>query len=268
MDAELLLAHVIGQNREQVLAHPEIILHADQLERLQQLKKKRLKSYPLSYLTNRREFWGYDFYVDESVLVPRPETELLVEEALRLLFGEKPRYVIDIGTGSGCIAISLAKEDPSHTYLATDLSAKALRVAYLNALKHEVEPRITFYHGNLLEPLFYPGYSLATKNLTIIANLPYVDFNELARDVNQSYQTSLKWEPRNALDGGRTGIELYHNFFRQMKNYGISHSDVLIEIGPRQKDLLSPIIKTLYPEARLRVTPDLSGQERLLVVTL
>lgn len=268
LDAELLLAHILGQSREYLLTHPEITLNAGQLQRLQQLKNKRLKSYPIAYLTNQREFWGHDFYVDESVLVPRPETELLVEEALRLLFGEKPRYVIDVGTGSGCIAVSLAQEDTSHTYLATDLSHDALRVAYLNALKHEVENRITFYRGHLLEPLFYPGYSLTPKKLLIIANLPYVDFGQLHREADRPDYAGLKWEPRFALDGGREGIELYDEFFRQMKDYGVSDSEVLMEINPGQKDLLAPIIKTLFPQAHLSTKPDLAGRDRVMIVKL
>ncbi len=268
LDAELLLAHVLGQSREYLPAHPEATLSATQLDQLNQLKNKRLKSYPVSYLTNRREFWGHDFYVDESVLVPRPETELLVEEALRLLFGEQPKYVIDVGTGSGCIAISLAKEDPTHTYLATDFSTKALRTAYLNALKHAVEPRITFYHGHLLEPLFYPGYGLTPKNLLVIANLPYLDFNQPHHEADRPDHDGLRWEPKEALDGGEQGLELYRDFWQQLKNYGVSDSDVLMEIAPHQKDLLRPIVQSLFPQAAIDIKQDLAGKDRMMVVKM
>lgn len=269
LDAELLLSHVLGRQREYLLAHPEITLSAAQLDQLNKLKNKRLKAYPIAYLTNRREFWGNDFYVDESVLVPRPETELLVEEALRQLFGEKPKYVIDVGTGSGCIAVSLAKEDPTHTYLATDISTAALRVAYLNALRHSVEPRITFYHGHLLEPLFHPGYGLTPKNLLIVANLPYIDQAAPTLEADDDLtRHGLKWEPREALDGGINGLGLYQDFLHQVKNYGTSDSALLMEMAPHQSERLEQVVKSLFPQATVDVKQDLAGEERMMVVKM
>lgn len=268
LDAELLLSHVLGRRREYLLAHPEISLTAAQLEQLNKLKNKRLKSYPLAYLTHQREFWGHDFYVDASVLVPRPETELLVEEALRQLFGEKPKYVIDVGTGSGCIAISLAKEDPTHTYLATDISTAALRVAYLNALRHSVEPRVTFYHGHLLEPLFYPGYGLTPKNLLIVANLPYLDSLHPQVEAGRPLIDGLKWEPKEAIDGGIDGLGLYQDFLHQIKNHGISDSDLLMEMAPHQNARLEQMVLSLFPQATVDIKQDLASKERMMVVKM
>lgn len=268
LDAELLLSHVLGRRREYLLAHPEITLNAAQLAQLNQLKNKRLKAYPIAYLTNQREFWGHDFYVDDSVLVPRPETELLVEEALRQLFGEKPKYVIDVGTGSGCIAISLAKEDPSHTYLATDISTAALRVAYLNALRHSVEPLVTLYHGHLLEPLFYPGYGLTPRNLLIVANLPYLELAHPQIEADRPLTDGIRWEPKEALDGGAAGLGLYQDFLHQIKNYGISDSDLLMEMAPHQSEQLEQIVKSLFPQATVDVKQDLAGKERMMVVKM
>ncbi|MFC1721429.1 peptide chain release factor N(5)-glutamine methyltransferase [Patescibacteria group bacterium] len=268
LDAELLLAHVLDKDRNYVLTHPSHKLTTEQLHKLEKLSRKRLKSYPLSYLTNQREFWGNNFYVDESVLIPRPETELLVEEAVRTLAGANPQHVADIGTGSGCIAISLVKEAPDHTYLATDISPAALRIASLNAIKHRAADKITFYEGNLLEPLFHPAEPLPNRNLLLIANLPYIDIHQQQRDdltpKPRALSEGTRFEPRRALHGGYKGMELPKQFLSQVQGYGLQDSIILMEIGYDQIDELYDYTKRLLPHANIGARKDLGGLERMI----
>jgi len=271
LDAELILAAAVGRDRNYVLTNPETSLSLEELERLEKLKQKRRRGYPLAYLTNRREFWGHDFYVDESVLIPRPETELLVDTAIKHLAPKNPQYVIDIGTGSGCIAITLARQIPQHTYLATDVSAAALRTAQLNAIKHRVKDRITFYQGNLLEPLFHPASSLPAENLLLIANLPYVDMKNIGTPLNPplaKLQAGLRFEPTTALDGGAEGKVLIENLLRQIARKNLHDSIILLEIGQGQAPKLKPAIKDILPRSQVQTTPDEAGIERLLSIEI
>lgn len=271
LDAELLLAAVLGRDRNYVLTNPETSLSLEELERLEKLKQKRRRGYPLAYLTNQREFWGHNFYVDESVLIPRPETELLVETAIKHLAPKNPQYVIDIGTGSGCIAITLAREIPQHTYLATDVSDAALRTAQLNAIKHRVKDRITFYQGNLLEPLFDTSSPLPTENVFLIANLPYVDMKNLQSTSSLSLtklQRGLRFEPSSALNGGPDGLTIIENLLRQIARKNLHNSIILLEIGQGQAPKIKPAIKDILPRAQVQTTPDEAGIERLLSIEI
>jgi release factor glutamine methyltransferase len=271
LDAELILAAVLGRDRNYVLTHPEISLSLIELQRLEDLKQKRRRGYPLAYLTNRREFWGHDFYVDESVLIPRPETELLITEAIKNLSPKKPQYVIDIGTGSGCIAITLAREIPQHTYLATDISAPALRTAQLNAIKHQVKDRITFYQGNLLEPLYSPAAPLPAENLFLIANLPYVDMENINTDPSSEsskLQSGLRFEPTTALDGGPRGKVLLENFLRQVSRYNLHRTNILMEIGLNQAPGVTEFVKAIMPASQIETVPDKAGIDRMIKIEI
>jgi len=271
LDAELLVAHAIGRDRNFVLANPSRKLTTQQLEKLEKLKRKRLQSYPIPYLTNQREFWGNNFYVDESVLIPRPETEHLVEEAVKTAASLPPTYVIDVGTGSGCIAVSLAKENPQHTYLATDISEAALKTASLNAIKNRVKDRITFYQGHLLEPLFQPKAPLTNQNLLLLANLPYVDMQKNRYEPTpapRELTEAVKHEPIEALHGGPSGTTLIKNFLNQVKRYRIADSTIILEIGFDQAEHLTQYIKSLFPKARVQTKKDLAGLDRILRITI
>lgn len=272
LDAEILVAHAIGRDRSYVLSHPSENLTTEQLQKLEKMTKKRLKSYPVPYLTNQREFWSNNFYVDESVLIPRPETELLVEEAIRELVGKRGQYVVDIGTGSGCIAITLAKEMPEHAYLATDISPEALRTAQLNSIKHRVKDKVNFYQGNLLDPLFNTTEPLANENLLLLANLPYVDMNRNPRGEKTPYSRALtegiSYEPRQALHGGYKGLEIPKKLLVQLQKYGIRNSVILMEIGIDQISELYDYTKKIFPEANISVRKDLSDLERMMRIDL
>lgn len=271
LDAELLVAHVLGKDRNYVLANPSQTLTTAQLEKLEKLKKKRLQSYPVPYLTNQREFWGNDFYVDESVLIPRPETEHLVEEAIKSAADIPPTYVVDVGTGSGCIAVSLAKENPNHTYLATDISAAALKTASLNAIKNRVKDKITFYRGHLLEPLFDPQAPLNNKNLLLLANLPYVDMEKNSCEPTpapRELMEAVKHEPKEALHDGPEGASLIKSFLDQVNRYQISDSVIIMEIGFDQAANLTEYIRGLFPGAKIEVKKDLAGLDRIVRIEI
>src|SRR6266702_8443132 len=209
LDAQVLLGYVLNVDRARLYAYPERLLTQQQEEQFHLLLERRKRGEPVAYLVGHKEFFGLDFLVDKRILIPRPETELLVEGALNSIramldAGQTP-LVADIGTGSGAIPITLAVQEPRLPYLyATDISAEALEVARINCQRHSVEQRVRLVHSDLLSALPEP--------LDIItANLPYVGTDEmeiLARDV-------LDYEPHLALFSGTQGLDLLERFFKE-----------------------------------------------------
>jgi release factor glutamine methyltransferase len=256
LTAEALLAHVLGLSRAQLWAHPEAPVTAEQGAAFDHLLARAALGEPLAYLTGRREFYGLDFFVDRRVLVPRPETELLVDFARSL----RPRRALDVGTGSGCIAVALAVSLPQAAITATDVSSDALEIARRNAGRHGVAGRIEFFQSDLLAawpaaaPTVEPGFDL------ICANLPYIDRDEL-RDLPVS-----RHEPWLALDGGRGGLELIERLLRRAPRVLAPKAAVLLEIGASQATSAAVLARGAFPEARVTVERDLAGLDRLLVV--
>ena len=195
----VLLAHVLEQDKSWILAHPEFQLSTDQKAEFDSLVARIKGREPLPYLTGKQEFFGLEFKVTPATLIPRPETELLVEEALNWLKAHsEARVGLDIGTGSGCIAISLLANCPDLRMTATDVSKDALQIARENARHHRVEDRINFFECDLIPPI--------QKVDLLCANLPYIPTEKLA-EVN-----SLPWEPSLALDGGVDGLTVFAAF--------------------------------------------------------
>jgi len=257
LDAEVLLSYVLKKPREFLHTYPEKELTTEQLNNLITLMRRRVKGEPVAYLTKNKEFFGLDFYVDKRVLIPRPETEILVEETIKVVsnkqsaISHKPLAICDIGTGSGCIAIALAKHLPKAKIIATDISKDALTVAKKNARLLDVSDKIKFLEGHLLEPV---------KNLEvniIVANLPYLTKKE-----------ALKHEPILALVGGKKGLSLYNELFHQIKKYKFTDSVVIIEFAPHQKIGLRKYIKKLYPHSIIEIKKDLANRFRILKVKL
>jgi release factor glutamine methyltransferase len=223
LEGELLLAHVLGCPRTDLYAHPEHPIDARQQAFYQELLNRRARGEPLPYLTGQIEFYGLDFAVDASVLIPRPETETLVELALEFISHVPDPVLVDVGTGSGCTGVALAVHAPSARVYALDLSSHALRVAQANALRHGVADRMTFLQSDLLAAMPEPVD-------LIVANLPYVshqDWPALPREVSA-------YEPRLALDGGPDGLDLIRKLFDQAPAYLTPRGAVLIEIGATQ----------------------------------
>ena len=264
LDAQVLLGYVLNVDRATLYAYPERALTSEQEQQFFQLIERREHGEPVAYLIGHKEFYGLDFFVDKRVLIPRPETELLVEIALnnirkRINAGRIP-IVADIGTGSGAIPIALAVEEPRLPYLyASDVSTGALDVARLNSRRHHVEQRVRLLHGDLLAPLPEPVDIL-------IANLPYVgtdEMNILAPDI-QAY------EPHLALFSGPKGLDLIGRLLIEAKQSAMLASEavLLLEIGYQQRKALTRLVNELWPRAIVTFKRDFAGWYRVLQIVL
>lgn len=249
LEAELLLAHVANLPRAALLAHPDRPLVAAQRRRYRTLVRRRAAGYPLPYLTGRVEFYGLEFAVSPDVLIPRPETETLVDLAL----ARQPRTVLDVGTGSGCVAVALAVHLPAVRVVATDLSAPALRVAAANARRHGVAERVRLIRCDLAGPLVGPFDLLVT-------NPPYVAEREWA----SLAESVRRHEPRLALDGGPDGLDVIRRLLAAAPRLLRADGALLVEIGAGQGAAAEALARSLLPEARVAIYPDLAGRPRVL----
>lgn len=259
LDAELLLAHCLNWDRARLHAHPEQTLNESQRQTFEQLTERHAGGEPLAYILGQQEFFGLDFYVDDRILIPRPETELLVEEAIAWLQMQAPEckhlVAVDVGTGSGAIAISLALACPRLTLYATDLSAGALEVAARNARRHDVAHRVQLLHGDLLAPLPEPVHLIA-------ANLPYVSEKEMV----QLPPHIARFEPRLALDGGPDGMAVVDRLLTQARSHLQPEGIILLEIGAAQGGMALARARQHYPHAQVTVRQDYAARDRLLVI--
>lgn len=249
LEAEVLLAHVTGLSRTTLLAHPEQSPSADRLRLYRSLLRRRAAGFPLPYLTGRVEFYGLEFAVTPDVLIPRPETETLVELAL----ARRPRVVVDVGTGSGCVAVTLAVHLPEARIYATDLSGRALRVARANARRHGVADRIHLIQTDL-------ATSLAGPADLVVSNPPYVAATEWA----SLPESVRRHEPRLALDGGPDGLTVIRRILQDGPRLLKPDGTLLVEIGATQGRAVAALASSLWPQARISIHPDLAGRDRVL----
>lgn len=256
IEAEMLLAELLGKPRVYVLAHPEVALDVHPLEIYVSWIARRLSGEPLPYITGHVEFFGFEFSVSPAVLIPRPETEGLVEAALDWLATHPEATVVDVGAGSGCIAIALALRAPFVQIWATDISPDALVIARKNALHHGVEDRIHFLVGDLLEPLPVPPD-------LIVSNPPYVSEAEWP-----ALPLSVRQEPPVALLGGRAGLDVIRRLLVQAVSRLRPEGCVLVEIGETQGSAVRTLACELFPGAQMAVLPDLAGKDRILRLAL
>ena len=275
LDAQVLLAHVLGKSRSWVLAHPEAQLTPQQESALETAIGQLQNGTPLPYILGEWEFFGLDFDVTPDVLIPRPETELLIETALAWLRAH-PEHVynfLDVGTGSGCIAVTLAIHVPRARIVATDISSAALAVAFGNAVKHGVEERIDFIQADLLPQTVDGGPWTANADLSTVhgllstvnvltANLPYIPTETL---VDLDVYTH---EPTVALDGGPDGLALIQRLLALIAGEMIEGSLVLLEIENRQGAAVKALARAAFPAADIRIKKDLAGHDRLVVIEL
>ena len=265
LDAEVLLSFDLNKPKEYLFSHPEISLTLRQTQKLKKLVEQRSKLEPVAYLTNHKEFYGLDFYVNKNVLVPRPETEMLVDEVIKVSRNKKIN-IADIGTGSGCIAITLAKHLPKAKIFATDICKRALKVAQKNAKNHKL--KINFFQGDLINPLKNKKIDI------IIANLPYIPLKALANPKEYSWgidqyvdeYCALKFEPKKALAGGADGLKLYEKIFQQIKNLKKLPSLIIMEFGYNQAAELKKLIKKYIPGYTIQIKKDLSELDRILIL--
>jgi release factor glutamine methyltransferase len=266
--AELLLMHALGRDRTWLYSHPEEIVAPATAEKYFALVARRAAGEPTQYLTGKQEFWGLEFEVTPAVLIPRPETEHVIEVALARLgsrlsakasgikYKEANLRVADLGTGSGCIAIALARELPSAEIFATDISADALAVARRNAVRHGVEARVHFLECDLLGA--FSGSPLPFD--LIVSNPPYVgrdEADELAREVRDH-------EPHAALFGGATGVEMYARLVEQAGALLRPGGILVVELGYNSLEHVRAIFEKQIGWRNVAITLDLAGIERVM----
>jgi release factor glutamine methyltransferase len=255
LEGEILLRHVLGINRSQLFADLDGNVSPAQAENLEQLLERRLSGEPSAYITGHREFYGLDFKVNRHVLIPRPESELLVEKALSLCRSHAMSIIADIGTGCGAIAISLAKNLPSATIYATDISPQALEVAGENCRRHGVTDKVVLLQGDMLGALPEPVD-------LIVANLPYV------REAELPGSGPLSFEPELALNGGKDGLDRIKFLCRQAGDKLRNNGSMLLEIGQGQTQAVKAIMHESFPSALIEIDRDLAGIERVISLRL
>lgn len=258
--ASVLLAHVLGVDRTHLLTGSNEHITGSQYEDYLRLTQRRAAGEPLQYITGRQEFYGLDFRVTPAVLVPRPETEFLVERTIKLMDDAMPSpLIVDVGTGSGCIAVTLAVNVPRARVIATDLSAAALEVARTNAEQHGANDRIEFFQGDLLEPL--KAHHLENSVDVLASNPPYVKEGQaelIQREVRD-------WEPREALFGGVEGLDFYPRLLVEGLTFVKPGGYMILEIGYNQLDAITGMISALEWEL-VDVVNDLQGIPRTVTI--
>ena len=272
LDAELLLAHVLGWSRARLLSESRASLDESRQAEYRALVARRAALEPVAYLTGRREFYGMEFLVDRHVLVPRPETELLVELAIAFARAKNQesrtgvqtasdqfsvlssRFLIaDIGTGSGAIALAVAAHVPGALVYATDVSPEALRVAQQNVERHGLLERVLLRQGNLLEALPEPVDLL-------LSNPPYTILSQIDENVRRH-------EPHLALDGGPDGLAFYRRLLADAPAKLRPGGAILLEIGATQGAAVADLARAAFPNAQIAVHRDLAGLDRVVAIS-
>jgi release factor glutamine methyltransferase len=262
LDASVLLAHILNKPRTWVMAHPELSLTTEQQEQLDEALARLEHGEPFPYVLGQWEFFGLEFELTRDVLIPRPETELLVEKAIAWLQASPARRTVaDVGTGSGVIAVSIAVNVPDAHILATDISYKALAVARQNAINYGVANKIDFLQCDLLP---YPINSLAMERRfdLICANLPYIPTDTLRR------LPIYEREPTLALDGGSDGLDLIRHLLDIAPQWLAPGGKMLLEVEATRAIAALNLACDLFSKGVIHLHRDLAGQNRLLEITL
>jgi release factor glutamine methyltransferase len=260
LDAEVLLSYVLKKDRAWIITHIHDVLDGAACSSFQGILERRTRREPLQYLTGKQEFWGLEFKVTPDVLIPRPETELVVETAIGIAAGSGSQAVIvDLGVGSGCITISLAKELPGARFFAIDKAEEALIMARENASKHGVSNRIRFLNGDLFEPL--EKLDIRGRIDIIVSNPPYVGAGE-----SSTLQPEVRdYEPGMALFAGPLGTEIHKTIIENAPEYLKRQGALVMEMGIGQAGVLCKLIRATGAYEPAIVHKDLAGIERVIV---
>jgi len=270
LDAQIIITHVLRKDRIFLLSHPDTPVSEEECLEIDSLAKRRISGEPIAYLTGKKEFYGYDFFVDRNVLIPRPETEYLIEKGIEFLkfrnskIAKSQNVVLDLGTGSGCIIVSLAKSlrhsgtlPRRPLFYATDISEKALEVAKKNAennLTIEQLSNLRFLQSDLFSnPLLPDKFDL------ILANLPYVPHNA-------EEQENLKFEPKSAIFADDNGSSIIKEFLKQAKSRLNENGLTLVELDPRNALEIKNFAEKLYLNRTIKLTKDYAGHDRYLEI--
>ena len=254
LDTELLLARVLNKTREELLTNLNEYVDTNKLNKFNKLLKRRKRKEPIAYIFSRKEFWKYNFIVNRDVLIPRPETEIIIEEVLKLIRPNSSKYILDVGTGTGCIILSLIKERPKCRGIALDFSKKAINTAISNAKLHHIQNKIKFINIDV-DKFNYNKYDF------IVSNPPYINiinFKRLDENVRE-------FEPKLALKAGIDGLKIIRKLILKSKKLLKKNGKLIFEIGENQKDLclylllkngfyVNKICKDLYSNPRVIVS--------------
>ena len=263
LDAEVLLGHLLEKGRLQLYLDFEMPIFQEHLALYRELIKKRIAHTPVSYLTNRKEFMSLDFYVDERVLIPRQETEQLVETILSEKTGDSAR-LLELGTGSGVIATSLAVHQPEWDIIATDISEPALAVAQKNAETHACTSQIKFLSGDLFDPIKAMDPTGDIRFDWIVSNPPYVkktEWDTLRPDVRD-------YEPEIALLAGDDGLAMIRCLIAEAPEYLAPNGKLILEIGDTQADTVRPLIDAEPTYSTYKVLKDYADKERIVLASV
>jgi release factor glutamine methyltransferase len=251
MNAELLATFVLGCDRAHLYAHGDRGLTKDEIARYDEALAERARGVPAQYITGHQEFWGMDLIVSPAVLIPRPETEHLIETVLELAREHAPQRVVDVGTGSGCIALALAREFSKAELHATELSAEALEIARANAARHQLEQRVQFHQTDLLAGMEEAAFDY------VLSNPPYIGDWEA-----DSVEAQVRgFEPRQALFAGPSGLEVFARLIPQAQKVLRPGGWLVMEIGHSSRDR---VCELLLEWREIRVTNDLQGIARVV----
>ena len=254
LDTELLLARVLNKTREELLTNLNEYVDTNKLNKFNKLLKRRKRKEPIAYIFSRKEFWKYNFIVNRDVLIPRPETEIIIEEVLKLIRPNSSKYILDVGTGTGCIILSLIKERPKCRGIALDFSKKAINTAISNAKLHHIQNKIKFINIDV-DKFNYNKYDFIVSNPPYINNINFKRLDENVR----------VFEPKLALKAGIDGLKIIRKLILKSKKLLKKNGKLIFEIGENQKDLcidlllkngfyINKICKDLYFTPRVIVS--------------
>ena len=251
-----IIEHITKLTKIQIYTNPDTQISDEDTQTAKKILHRRKNREPLPYILNYWDFYGFKFFLNHNVLIPRPETEILVDRALFWLNSRQqaPQVIADIGTGSGCISIAIGMHYENSNIIAIDISKKALEAAYRNVTKYKLKKRIHLVHGDLLN-------SIIKKFDLIIANLPYIP----KKDYSNLQDEIIKFEPHQALIGGEKGTEIIENLILQSKSLLKEDGCFIIEINPPQSSELYQKIVNIWPENQTEIIKDLSGSDRLII---
>ena len=255
LDAELILSKVLNKKREEILLNTNNKLKNRDILKFENYLQRRILKEPMAYILGYKYFWKYKFLANKSVLIPRPDTELIIEESLNYIGNDKSKKILDIGTGSGCIIVSLIKERPKCVATAIDISKKAIIVAKTNAKLHHLENKINFINIDIDKYKSY-NYDL------IISNPPYISSIEL----NRLDDDIKSHEPKLALSGGSDGFREIEKVITKSKELLRINGKLIMEIGHKQRNQSLKILKNFGFYIN-KISKDLSGKDRCIVST-
>jgi release factor glutamine methyltransferase len=274
LDSGILLSLAGNLSKEYIIAHPEKIITKLQEKKYKKFIKRRAAGEPIAYIAGTKEFFGLDFFVNKNVLIPRPETELIVEEVIKKIQNDKfqiPDTLIDVGTGSGNIIISVYKNLPQRirrqiNFYATDISNSALRIAKQNAKKQKIDKKIKFSQSDLLK-YFLENKKIKPKNIFVVANLPYVSLSIYKKNIN-----ILQHEPTQSLISKQNGLRHYVRLIKQIRKlnglYYMLQATCFIEISPEQKPEIARFSKIYLPGSNIKFFKDFSGKWRVAEIRI